>query len=359
MNDTGAIQIFPKARIKPYDGMSITADVWAEAHDEHRKVMEAHTLNLHGYGTVCGLHVTANDPPDQYVFISAGMAVDPTGRVIVLPEPVAYDFGTAVEGELYLLLAHGEREVEGVQREVKYMQNEFLVAARPTLPKRPAVELARVTLSKRGASIKNAADPAHPGVEEIDLRYRPSIEPQSKQLAPVGVVFPGEKVADVMGGWDHLNAAARLSTAYQLVVDELPDLENLERYTLLYLAGRGRFEVGEAGINELRLYLNAGKMVILEAFDDEGAGALMILLSQLGIGLQRAPEDSPLYRQPYLFGELPEGPGGNQVSFGEGIIFSQGQYALGWNGRGMARADIRSAHEFGLNLLQYCLEKTA
>jgi hypothetical protein len=359
MNDTGAIQIFPKARIKPYDGMSITAEVWAEAHDEHRKMMEAHTLNLHGYGTVCGLRVTANDPPDQYIFVSAGMAVDPTGRVIVLPEPVAYDFGTAVEGELYLMLAHGEREVEGVQREVKYMQNEFLLAARPTFPKRPAVELARVTLSKRGASIKNAADPAHPGLEEIDLRYRPSIEPKVKQLAPVGVVFPGEKVPGVLAGWDHLNAAGRLAEPYQLVVDELPDLQNLDRYALLYLAGRGRFEVDEAGINELRLHLNAAKWVIMEAFDEEGAGALMLLLSQLGISLQRAAEDSPICRKPYLFAALPEGPGGNQLSFGDGIVFSQGQYALGWNGEGMARADIRSVHEFGLNLIHYCLEKNA
>jgi hypothetical protein len=359
MKDTGAINIFPKARIKPYDGMSVTADVWAQAHEEHRKMMEAHTLNLHGFGIVCGLEVTANDPPDQYVFISAGMAVDPTGRVIVLPEPVAYDFGTTVDGELYLMLGHGEREVEGVQREVKFIQNEFLVAARPTLPKRPAVELARVTLPRRGMPITNAADPDHPGLGEIDLRYRHSIEPQVKQIAPVGVVFLGERVPEVLSGWDTLNAAARLSAPYRLLIDELPDLANLSRYALLYLSGRGRFAIDQAGLSELRLHLNAGKMVILEAFDAEGADALMLLLSQLGISLQRATVNSLLYRQPYLFGVMPEGVGGNQVSFGEGVVFSLGQYALSWSGTGAARADIRSAHEFGLNLIHYCLEKNA
>jgi hypothetical protein len=353
MKDTAALNIFPKARIKPYDGMSVTADVWAQAHDEHRKLMEAHTLNLHGYGVVWGLNVTANDPADQYVFISPGMAVDPTGQVIVLPEPVAYDFGTAVEGELYLLLGHGEREVEGVQREVKYIQNEFLIAARPSMPKRPAVELARVTLSQRGLPIKNAANPAHPGPEEIDLRYRPSIEPKIKQLAPTGVVFLGERLPEVLLGWDYLTAAARQSSSYQLVVNELPGLTNLGLFSLIYLSGRGRFQVDQIGVNELRLHLNAGKPIMMEAFDEEGAEGLMRLLSELEIGLQRAPEDSALYRQPYLFGALPEG----QISFGEGVVFSQGQYALAWSGRKAARADIRSAHEFGLNLIHYCLDK--
>jgi hypothetical protein len=358
MTDTGAINVFPKARIKPYDGMSVTADVWAQAHEEHRKMIEAHTLNLHGYGTVCGLKVTANDPPDRYVFISAGVAVDPTGRVIVLPEPVAYDFGAAVEGELFLVLGHGEREVEGVQREVRYVQNEFLVAARPSMPKRPAVELARVTLSQRGLSIRNAADPDHPGPEEIDLRFRKSIQPEIKQLATVGVAHLGEKLPGVLAGWDYLNAAVRQSAPYQLVIDELAGLSNLARFSLLYLASQGRFEVDVVELNELRLYLDAGKPVVLEAFDAEGGEALMRLLSQLGVSLQPAPEDSLLYRQPHLFGLPPLGPGGSQLSLGQGIVFSQGQYALAWSGKGAARADIRSAHEFGINLIHYCLGNT-
>jgi hypothetical protein len=358
MNDTGAINIFPKARIKPYDGMSVTADVWAQAHDEHRKMVDAHTLNLHGFGVVCGLEVTANDPPDQYVFVSPGVAVDPTGRVIVLPEPVAYDFGAAVEGELYLMLGHGEREVEGVQRDVRYVQNEFILAARPTLPKRPAVELARVTLSQRGRPIKNAADPNHASVEEIDLRYRISIEPNLKRLATVGIVFLGERIPEVLAGWDYLNEAVRLSAPYQLVLNELSGLSNLSSCSLLYLAGRGRFQMDDIGVNELRLHLSAGKPVIMEAFDPQSAEAFMRALSELGISLQRAGEDNPLFKRPYLFGMPPDGPGGSQVSLGEQVVFSQGQFALAWHGNGMARADIRSAHEFGINLIHHCLEKS-
>jgi hypothetical protein len=54
----------------------------------------------------------------------------------------------------------------------------------------------------------------------------------------------------------------------------------------------------------------------------------------------------------------PDGPGGSQVSLGEQVVFSQGQFALAWHGNGMARADIRSAHEFGINLIHHCLEKS-
>jgi hypothetical protein len=359
MNDTAAIQIVPKTRIKPYDGMSVTADVWDQAHDEHRKMLDAHARNLHGYGTVCGLHVTANDPPDQYVFISPGMAVDPTGQVIVLPEPVAYDFGNAVEGELYLMLGRGEREVEGVQRDVRYIQNEFIVAARPSLPKRPAVELARITLSQRGASIRDAANPDHPFPNELDLRYRRTIQAQTKKLAVVGVVTLGKKIPAVLSGWDQLSAFVRSSDSYQLVINELPELVDLSRCSLLYLAGFGRFQLDAIGQNELRLYLDSGKPVIMEAFDSEGADSLMVVLSQMNVSLENATQTGSLYRKPYLFGMAPEGPGGSQVSLGKQVVFSQGQYALTWTGAGMTRSEIRSAHEFGANLIHFCLEESA
>ena len=138
---------FPKKQIKPYDGMSITAAVCAEAHEEHRQTERAHNLFLHGNGIITGLEVVANDPPDKHVFISPGIAIDSGGNVIELTEPVAYDFGNTTEGTLYLLLGHGEREVGGVQKESRYLQNEFVIAARSTLPKRASVELGRITIS--------------------------------------------------------------------------------------------------------------------------------------------------------------------------------------------------------------------
>ena len=90
MNDNNALTIFPRKRIKAYDGMTVTADIWAQAHDEHRNARRAHDVIFHQPGIVSGLTVQANDPPDQYVFISPGVGVDPSGNIIVLTESVAY-----------------------------------------------------------------------------------------------------------------------------------------------------------------------------------------------------------------------------------------------------------------------------
>ena len=69
-NNNQLIDSFPSTHIKPYDGMAITADVWGEAHAEHRQARRAHDLVFHGPGIITGLEVEANDPPDNFVFIS-------------------------------------------------------------------------------------------------------------------------------------------------------------------------------------------------------------------------------------------------------------------------------------------------
>ncbi len=193
MKNTAALNEFPEKQLKPYDGMSVTAEVWSQAHDEHRLAKKAHNLNLHGSGIINGLEVMANDPPDQFVFISPGAAVDSAGNVIVLSEPVAYDFGSSSEGTLFLLLGHGEREVGGVQKETKYLQYEFVIAARSSLPKRPSVELARVNISHPEKPVKNALDQKHPGLEELDLRYRTKIGPEIKRFVNVAVAHLGNE----------------------------------------------------------------------------------------------------------------------------------------------------------------------
>ena len=73
--DHGVIEVFPTRRIKPFDGMAVTAGVWGEAHDYHRRRLAAHELLWHGAGIVAGLEVVASDPPDSAVYISQGVAL--------------------------------------------------------------------------------------------------------------------------------------------------------------------------------------------------------------------------------------------------------------------------------------------
>lgn len=361
MKDNNALNLLPKLQIKPFDGMTVTAETWAQAHSEHRSKLQAHELIFHGSGIVCGLEVVANDPADQYVFISPGLAVDPAGNVIVLTEPVAFDFGNTMEGELFLVLAHGEREVAGEQSDTRYIQNEFVIAARPGMPKRPAVELARITLSARGAAVKNAVNPAHPVIDEIDTRYRAVVKVEEKETVKVGLCHLGSTVSeDVLPGWDNLAAECRRSTPYELVIDDqLPISAGLHSYSLIYLAGTGSFKVEEKKVKILMDLLSQGKAIIAEALDEAADTSFNLLFENLHVKLEPVALNNPLLKKPYCFLTAPEGNRGSQVLLAKKVVYSTAGYALAWNGKvnggSGSRSDIRSAQEWGINIIDFCL----
>jgi len=151
----------PTKRIKPFDGMAITAHIWDEAHEYHRLQQRFHTLFNHGAGIVTGLEVIASDPPDTEVYVLPGIAVDPLGQIIVLPQPVSYDIGREMEGLLYILLSYGESRPRADEDhpqadDPKYIHAEFSLFARTVLPAGPWVELGRVNRQSRDAPFHNA-----------------------------------------------------------------------------------------------------------------------------------------------------------------------------------------------------------
>jgi hypothetical protein len=111
MVDKKLFKEIPLKRIKPVDGMAVTAQVWDEAHDFHFQQQRIHDLLLHGTGIVTGLNVVASDPPDSSVNIFPGIAIDAQGNLIVVTEPVPFHFGPA-QGQLYLVIAYEESRPE-------------------------------------------------------------------------------------------------------------------------------------------------------------------------------------------------------------------------------------------------------
>jgi hypothetical protein len=363
MNDDSALNTFPNKQIKPYDGMSVTADVWSQAHEEHRKSLQAHDLYFHGAGIISGLEVLANDPPDQYIFISPGVAVDSGGNIIVLTEQVAYDFGSSVEGPLYIVLGHGERETGGLQKEIRYVQSEFVVAARPSMPKRPAIELARIHLAKRGNPVKNAADPRHPGIDELDLRYRTLSGPANSQTVKVALCGLGKEVPTaVIAGWDALAQECKRSLNMNLIVDASAGLPtDLANHSILYLAGSGAFKVEKAAAADMAAFTGQGKTILAEALDAPAEEAFKSLFGEIGATVTPVAEGAPMLKSPYVFGTPPAGNQAGQMMIGNGVLYSTSRYSLAWNGNlsgdSTSRADIRSATEWGANLVAYCTKK--
>ena len=357
MNDLNKIKFFPKFSLKGYEGMGVTGDSWNMAHDEHRDALRGHILAMHRAGIICGLEVRANDPADHYVFISPGAAVDSYGRVIVVDQTIAYDFGEEGTGTYMLLLGYGEHEKENTDAGIKTMQHEYIIAARQSLPKQPTVELARVEISKKGAVIKNAADEFRPKADELDLRYRLDKDGLDEPVRAAVVCIPEDNDA-VNEGWRVLAQSLQLTKQENLIVDFFENLdEHVSGYDLLYVAASGTFTPSDAQKTQLKNFYNNGGGILLEGLDPAGTEALKALAD--GIKMEAISYDnSRFYREPYYFRLPPEQVSEKNILCGKKIILCADPTASAWcgsiNGKPISRGDIRTNLEWGANLVKYC-----
>jgi hypothetical protein len=369
---------FPTRRIKPEDGMAVTAQVWEEAHSYHDRRQQYHDLLRHGPGIVTGLEVIASDPPDSSVYILPGMAVDPRGEVIVLTEPVAYDVGSA-HGLLYLMLTYEEsRPTADHEQEEgpRYVHGQFGVEARPSLPDAPHVELARLRRRDREGPLVNARDAEHPGPNEIDLRFRPGIGAASEQVVPLAVSYTGGLADAGHGrGAGYLARALRRSGQKVWVDDHVPLAPGLEGYTLAYLVGQDAFQLNRDEMNALYTLLQGGGTVLIEscrngikAGDPAADASFLDLLASMGVQLQELKTGHELLVNPYLFAAPPpgfemaeSGESAGKVLAGEGVVFSTCDYGCLWRGerrgRAASREEIRTAMEWGSNIVAYAVER--
>jgi hypothetical protein len=371
---------FPIKRLKAVDGMAVTAGVWEEAHDYHRQRQRFHALLNHGPGIVTGLEVIASDPPDSSVYILPGIAVDPLGQTIVLPEPMVYDVGTT-QGLLYLLLTYGESNptAEDDREEgALYVHGQFGIEAGLGLPDTPWVELARIRRQSRESPIMDAQDAAHPGPNKIDLRFRQEIGAAPQEVVSLAVVYAGGKNAGGKTDERHERGARYLARTLghsdrrrAWVDDDVPLAPGLEVYTLVYLVGREAFQLSRDEMNALYAYLQEGGTVFIESCrqgtetgDPAADASFADLLGSLGLQLEALPPGHSLLLEPSLFAVPPPGfetEGAPGVSIGEGVIFSTHDYGCLWQGErrsgAASREEIRAALEWGGNLVTYAMER--
>ncbi|MBN1641141.1 MAG: DUF4159 domain-containing protein [Anaerolineae bacterium] len=373
--------MFPTRRISPFDGMAVTAEVWQQAHDYHRQGRQVQALFEHGPGVLVGLEVVASIPADSIVHIRPGIAVDPLGQVIVLREPVAYDIGNA-RGTLYLLLSYGEgrpQAAEDAESGPLYVHDQFGIEAQGHVPVTACVELARIQRQDRNSPVSDATDPASPGANEIDLRFRREIGVTAMPIASFGVVPLGAaQSASHATGARHLARTLRELGPFRAWADPAVSLSaDLRGYDLLYLVGQGPFQVGRDEMTALYQYLQAGGTLFYESCrrqteggDPPADASFADLLASLGIPLQPLPVDHALLTVPHLFAAPPPGfepSGEGQISIG-GLPDSQGSacvvmstldYGCLWRGERRdgpaSREAIRSALEWGTNLVAFAL----
>ena len=357
MNDSAKIKYYPKRSLKAYDGMSVTADIWEMAHDEHRDDMRAHILSMHKPGIICGLEIRANDPADHYVFISPGAAVDEMGHVIIVDQTIAYDFGDEGSGAYKLLLGYAEHEKEISETKVKVMQHEYIIAARQTLPKQSVVELARVTISGKGASIRNAKDPMQPRRDELDLRYREDSADIRDRITVGVVTFPSDNDW-VYKSWSILIREMETMLKTRLIVDMLPGIDDrINSYDMVYIGAAGSFNLDASQTAMLKNYYNNGKGLLLEGLDAEGGKTLRKIAESLK-AVQADPERDGLFHKPFFFRIPPEQITADKLFCAGKLVFCNASLTLPWCGELnddlLHREEIRTNLEWGANLVTYC-----
>ena len=388
---------FQLKRVNPFPGLVIDADTWRDAHSYHRDQLRLHLLAFHMVGIVGGLAVTANDPPDLSVTIQQGVAIDPEGNVIIVPQAQRYQLQTHQKGIVYLVIQFREipaapyQPPEGGQP--TRITEAYRIQERDKLPDEPYLELARIDFDPAGETIRDAKAGPKPGKNEIDLTFRrearPVVEVAAAAAAPVAeqkepVMLeaspPGEKVTighAVLGeaskelqvaGWQNL--IKEMNRQNRFVVDleqNIPLIGDMGRYTMVYLTGNSRFELNAEQQTALGDSLESGGVIFGEGFsgseEEESKGAREFglafnrLATQLKCKLETVQRGHPLLSVVHLFSEVPPGAAPGMLLEGGHMVYSGSDYAMGWQGghqnHPLSRDIIRNVFEMGTNIVAF------
>lgn len=371
---------YPTQRLHPSDGMAINADIWRAAHDYHR-VRDQWHLRLAGDGILHGLQVVQTNPISAEVWILPGFAIDARGRTIVLRTPYLRSVGST-RGTVYVTLSANEyplRDKAGAKAadddvvSPAYLKEDVSVTINALPPDGDArVELARIHRSD-DVAVKDADNPRRPRDNQIDMRFRREMLPRVLPIIRAGVLHLGGHDDHAWEGLDALAKAAEFARQCRLCIsDDVRAGDIDDAFDLLYVRAVAPFTPEPALIAALKPFVGRRKVLFAEADSqsaDAGAAraALDALLGALGVPLVPLSPGHALLTTPHRFSQVPEGATQGEMRVaaqGEcHAILSDGDLGSVW--RGMAhgqpalREAIRTAHEWGMNLLDAVLRAKA
>lgn len=363
------LQQYPNRWIEAADGLIVTADVWQCVQEYHRQRTNFHALFNQGPGIVAGLEVVAKDPSETALYILPGIAIDALGRIIVVPKIESFDLGHDLDGLLYLLLSYGQSRPKPSRQDHEpgdplYIQAEFSLAARSQCSP-PAIELARIRRSQKDSLIANAANYSRPTADEIDLNFRRQVGRRAD--LSIGICYLGqvkEKCHGVALG-QVVRSLNGTGYCWAYVEDDLPLDSLLTQFNLIYLVGQGIFGLGQETRDSLHRYLlEESGTILIEAIDDTAESNFKAVLDLMTIQLEELPTDHPLLTRPYRFAAPPptnRSKATSTVWAGSGVIMIDSGYSWLWQGRHSeripSREEIRTAIEWGSNLIAYAIER--
>jgi len=359
-------------RVKPHEGLAVDSQTWAEAHDYHADRLRLHSLAFHIPGILVGLRVCAGQDKKPAVIVSPGVALDDNGNTIVVGQERIIPLDGVGAGTAYVVLRYRETEVNADPAAPRgaptnRVVETYEIDALNNLPEDEAyLELARVERSAKDEAVRDAAEQALPGPNEVDQRFRRRAAVRRPPLVCVGFAALGgirEVAVPHALGMQHLlrelNANGGVEAVFGGVV---PLAEGTGNCTFLYLEANGPVQPSDVETAALALFLNGGGVLLAERCarsaaegGDAFVQSMRDLAKEFELTLEPLAPGSPILTSRHVFGQAPPGAvAEGEVLAAGGFVVSTRDYACAWSGlcnlAPLAREGIRSALEFGVNL---------
>jgi hypothetical protein len=281
--------IKPLNRLHVSDGLLIDADRWRLAHDYHRHRQNAHFQSLNQPGIVSDMGVRLieppNDVPSQYrdkrwVQVQPGIAIDLFGNLIVIPDRIDFRItSAALMGKplmVYLVVSYVDPD--GLVREENgngdIVTESFRIDEKNSPPAEWEVELCRILLQPGEVELSTALDPWFPGVNHLDLRYRPQANARTQavvRLAQVvkntpedaqiyaNLAYLSQAIAGLYPVWQGFNEIG------QFTLNSPSEINDLITYDILYLKTQPSLSLSPGEFDSLRQYIDMGGVLLVEA----------------------------------------------------------------------------------------------
>jgi Domain of unknown function (DUF4159) len=380
--------IQPFERLQATDGLLVNAERWRKAHDYHRRRQNAHYQSLNQPGIVCGLGVQVIPAPKQveakyrdkrWLKIQPGIAIDLVGNMIVVPQAVEFRIATTVTGAepvlLYLTVSYIDPDELRQKQQLEMVQETFRIDEKSSTPNSTEIEICRILLQPGEVVISQPAEVFFPGYNNLDLRYRPQAQNRPQAIVRMAQINHSDPdCARNFFNLTYLLQAIESLSFYLRGTEEVGQVtlsENLAEYDVLYLTGKQSLssdsqKFTSPEIAALRGYLDAGGVLLIDAPVDaqpliDSVQSLAILLESPLKPLEELRRDHPLRIRPFLFAALPIiGKQPLRLLAGGGIVLIIGDLASAWGidrELSLSRMTIRSAHELGINILNYGVKR--
>ncbi|MCT7954486.1 hypothetical protein [Laspinema palackyanum] len=281
--------IKPLNRLHVSDGLLIDAERWRLAHDYHRHRQNAHFQSLNQPGIVSDMGVRLieppNDIPSQYrdkrwVQIQPGIAIDLFGNLIVIPEPIDFRItSAALMGKplmVYLVVSYVDPDglVRAENGNGDIVTESFRIDEKNSPPAEWEVELCRILLQPGEVELAIALDAWFPGVNHLDLRYRPQANARTQavvRLAQVvkntpedaqiyaNLAYLSQAIAGLYPVWQGFNEIG------QFTLNSPSEINDLVTYDVLYFKTQPSLSLTPGEFDILQQYIEMGGVLLVEA----------------------------------------------------------------------------------------------